>query len=59
MEHLATYVCDSDPARIVKYPFAEGQTPPRHLKKDGATFTLRVCVYDVDNTSPTRKARAA
>jgi hypothetical protein len=54
--HIATYVCDTNPARTAQYPFAEGQTPPRHIKKDGETFTLRVCVYDVDETAPKRAA---
>ncbi len=58
MRHVATYVSDTDPARILKYPFAEGQTPARHIKKDGHGFTLRVCVYDVDETAPGAKAAA-
>ena len=56
MRHVATYVSDTDPARILKYPFAEGQTPARHIKKDGHGFTLRV--YDVDETAPGAKAAA-
>jgi hypothetical protein len=58
MKHVATYVCEADPTRTVQYPFADGQEPPRQISKDGTEFSLRVVVYDVDQTAPAKRAAA-
>lgn len=51
MQHVATYVCDSDPRRHKTFPFRDGVEIPRQIDVDGLTFSLRSVQYEADRAS--------